>query len=38
MFIAALLTMEATYVSIDRWMGKDVVHVYKGILLSNKKE
>ena len=31
--------MEATSMSIDRWMGKeDVVHTYKGILLSHKKE
>ena len=24
--------------SIDRWMDKDVVHIYNGILLSHKKE
>ena len=31
--------MEATYMSIDRWMDKeDVVHIYNGILLSHKKE
>ena len=44
MFIAALFTiarsyMEATYMSIGRRMDKeDVVHIYKGILLSHKKE
>ena len=41
MFIAALLTiakiLEATYLSIDRWMDKeDVVHIYNGILLSHE--
>ena len=31
--------MEATQVSIDRWMDKeDVVHIYNGTLLSHKKE
>ena len=30
--------METTYMSIDRRMDKDVVHIYKVILLSNKKE
>ena len=31
--------MEATYMSIDRWMDKEaVVHMYNGILLSHKKE
>ena len=31
--------MEATYKSIDRWMGKEfVVHIHNGILLSHKKE
>ena len=31
--------MEATWMSIDRWMDKeDVVHIYNGILLSHKKE
>ena len=30
--------MEATYVSINRWMDKeDVAHIYNGILLSHKK-
>ena len=28
----------ATPVSIDRWMDKDVVHIYNGILLSHEKE
>ena len=31
--------MEATYISINRWMNKEVVvHIYNGILLSHKKE
>ena len=30
--------METTYMSIDRRMDKDVVHIYKVILFSNKKE
>ena len=31
--------MEATYMSINRWMDKAiVVHIYKGILLSHEKE
>ena len=31
--------MEATEVSIDRWMDKeDVAHIYNGILLSHKKK
>ena len=31
--------MEVIYVSIDRWMDKEVVvHIYNGILLSHKKE
>ena len=31
--------MEATYMSIGRWMDKEVVvHIYNGILLSYKKE
>ena len=31
--------METSQVSTDRWMDKkDVVHIYNGILLSNKKE
>ena len=31
--------MEATWVSIDRWMDKDdTVYMYNGILLSHKKE
>ena len=31
--------MEATYVSIDRWMDKeDVAHIYNGILFSHKKK
>ena len=43
MFTAALFTivqdMDATYVSIDRWMDKeDVVYIHSGILLSHKKE
>ena len=29
--------METTWMSIDRWVDKDVVHVYSGILLSHKK-
>lgn len=30
--------LEATSVSIDRWMDKDdAVHIYKGLLLNNKK-
>jgi len=28
----------ATPVSIDRWMDKEVVHIYNGILLSHEKE
>ena len=28
--------MEATYVSIDRWMDQDVARIYNGILLSHK--
>ena len=30
--------MEATYMSIDRGMDKDVVNIYTGVLLSHKKE
>ena len=30
--------METTLISINRWMDKDVVHIYNGILLSHKKE
>ena len=30
--------MEKTYMPIDRGMDKDVVHTYKEILLSHKKE
>ena len=30
--------MEATQMSINRWMDKDVVYIYNGISLSNKKE
>ena len=30
--------IEATQMSINRWMEKDVVHVYNGILLSHAKE
>ena len=31
--------MEATYMSINRWMDKAiVVHIYNGILLSHEKE
>ena len=31
--------MEAIYMSIDRWMDKElVVHIHNGILLSHKKE
>ena len=31
--------MEATYMSADRWMNKkDVVHIYRGVSLSHKKE
>ena len=31
--------MEATLVSIDRWMDKeDVAHIYNGILLSHKNK
>ena len=28
---------EATQVSINKWMDKDVVHIYSGILLRHKK-
>ena len=28
--------MEKTYLSIDRGVDKDVVHIYKGVLLSHK--
>ena len=30
--------MEATSVSISKWMDKDVAHMYNGISLSHKKE
>ena len=31
--------MEATQMSIDRWMNKeDVVHIYNGLLLNYKEE
>ena len=30
--------METTYMSINRWMDKDVVRIYKGILLNHNKE
>ena len=31
--------MEATYMSIDRWLDKEaVVRIYNGILLSHKKD
>ena len=30
--------METTWMSINRWMDVIVVHIYKGILLSHKKE
>ena len=31
--------MEATYMSIERWIDKEVVaHIHNGILLSRKKE
>ena len=30
--------METTYLSINRWVDKDVVHIYNGILLSHQKE
>ena len=29
--------METALMSIDRWMDKDVVHIYNGLLLSHKK-
>ena len=29
--------MEATYMSINRWMDKEVIHIYNGILLIHKK-
>ena len=41
MFIAALFTIVRTWkqpVSNDRWMDKDVAHIYNGILLSHKKK
>ena len=39
MFIAALFTIARTWMSIDRWMDKDVVvHIYNVIFLSHKKE
>ena len=30
--------MKATYISIDRWVVKEVVHIHKGILLSHKRK
>ena len=30
--------IETTWISPDRWMDKDKVHIYNGILLSHKKE
>ena len=30
--------METTLMSIQRWMDKDVVHIYNGVLLSHEKE
>ena len=31
--------IEATYISIDRWMDKeDVVYIHSGILISHRKE
>ena len=30
--------MEATQMSIDRWMDKYMVQIYNGILLNHKKE
>ena len=30
--------MDATWMSIDRWMDKVVVHIHNGILLSHKKK
>ena len=30
--------METTLMSIKRWMDKDVVHIYNGVLLSHEKE
>ena len=29
--------VEITYMSIDRWMDKDMVHVYNGTVLNHKK-
>ena len=29
--------MEANYMPIDRWMDKDMVHIYNGILFSHKR-
>ena len=31
-------SMETTQVPVDRWMDKDVVHIYNAILLSHKTE
>ena len=37
--IYSSLDIEATHMSINRWMGKEVVvHIHNGILLSHKKE
>ena len=37
--ICNIQDMEATLVSMNRWMDKEVVvHIYKGMLLSHKKE
>ena len=30
--------MEATKMSIERWMDKDVIHLYNGILLCHERE
>ena len=39
MFITALFTIAKMWKQADRWMDKaDVVHVYNGMLLSQKKE
>ena len=39
MYTYILQDMEATYMSINRWMDKeDVVHIYDGILLSHKNK
>ena len=30
--------MEATKMSIERWMDKDVIHLYNGIVLCHERE